>query len=47
MKTRFFGDEYRRTLQNISGELVFGKGVMANVYIDDLSGTIRELFEIE
>ena len=46
MKRRFFEDDFRRTLQNRFGELVFGKGMPTNVFIDDLSKTIRELFDI-
>ena len=47
MKRRFFGDDYHRTLQNKFDELVFRIGMIANVFIDDLSKTIRELFDIE
>ena len=47
MKRRFFGDDYRRTLQNKFRELVFRKGMMTNAFIDELAKTIRELFDIE
>ena len=46
MKTRFFGEDYRRTLENKFRELVFKKGTIVNSFIDILTKTIRELFDI-
>ena len=47
LKRRFFGDDYRRTLQNKFRELVFKKGTVVNTFIDQLTQTIRELFDID
>ena len=46
MKKRFFGDDYRRILQQISWT-IFRKGSNINTFIDELYKTIRELFDIE
>ena len=47
MKKRFWGDDYRRTLQHKFCELIFRKGSNVNTFIDELTKTIRELFDIE
>ena len=47
MKKRFWGDGYRRTLQHKFCELIFRKGSNVNTFIDELTKTIRELFDIE
>ena len=47
MKKRFFGDDYRRTRQHKFRELIFRKGSSINTFIDELTKTIRELFDIK
>ena len=47
MKKRFFGDEYRRTLQHKFRELIFRKESNVNTFIDELSKTIRQLFDVK
>ena len=47
MEKRFFGDDYRRTLQHKFRELTFRKGSNVNTFIDELTKTIRELFDVE
>ena len=47
MKRRFFGGDYRRTLQHKLSELIFRKGINVSTFIEELTKNNREVFEIE
>ena len=47
MKRRFFGGDYRRTLQYKLSELIFRKGINVSTFIEELTKNNREIFEIE
>ena len=47
MKRRFFGGDYRRTLQYKLSELIFRKGINVSTFIEELTKNNREVFEIE
>ena len=47
MKRRFFGGDYRRTLQHKLSELIFRKAINVSTFIEELTKNNREIFEIE
>ena len=46
MKRRFYGEDYRRGLQNKYRAMVFKKGTEINEFVDKLTKTIKEIKKV-